>query len=47
MAAGLPVVAALPLDGDAPRLIEEARCGVCLPSEDALAQAVLTLYRAF
>jgi glycosyltransferase involved in cell wall biosynthesis len=47
MAAGLPVVAALPLHGDAPRLIEEAGCGVCLPPEDpqALAEAVMKLYQ--
>jgi colanic acid biosynthesis glycosyl transferase WcaI len=47
MAAGRTVVASLPLDGDAPRLINEARCGVCLPPEDpeAMARAVLHLYR--
>jgi colanic acid biosynthesis glycosyl transferase WcaI len=31
MAAGRPVLASLPLEGDAPRLIAEARAGVCLP----------------
>jgi len=47
MAAGRPVVAALNLDGDAPRLIAEARCGLCVPPEEphALAEAVLRLYR--
>ena len=47
MAAGRPVVAALNLDGDAPRLIDEARCGICVPAEDAgaLANAVLKLYQ--
>ena len=47
MAAGLPVVAALPLHGDAPWLVERAECGLCLPPEDpqALADAVLRLYR--
>ncbi|MEA3375881.1 MAG: glycosyltransferase family 4 protein [Chloroflexota bacterium] len=47
MAAGLPVVTALPLDGDASRLIAEARCGICLPPGDAraLADAVLKLWR--
>lgn len=47
MAAGRPVVAAMNLDGDAPRLIAKARCGLCVPPEDpkALADAVLTLYR--
>lgn len=46
MAAGLPVVAALPVSGDAPDLIEAGECGLCLPPEDpqALAQAVLKLY---
>jgi glycosyltransferase involved in cell wall biosynthesis len=46
MAAGLPVVAALPSDGDAPELIEKADCGLCLPPENpkALADAVLLLY---
>jgi len=31
------------LDGDGPRLIAEARCGLCVPPEDprALAEAVL------
>ncbi|HEY76424.1 MAG TPA: glycosyltransferase family 4 protein [Thermoflexia bacterium] len=47
MAAGRPVIACMNLDGDAPRLIEEAQCGYALPPEDpqALAEAVLTLYR--
>ena len=46
MAAGRAVLASLPLEGDAPRLIEEAGCGVCLPPGDpeALARAVLHLY---
>ncbi len=46
MAAGRPVVAAMNLDGDGPRLIAEAQCGLCVPPEDpqALAQAVLKLY---
>lgn len=47
MASGRPVVAALNPDGDAPRLISEARCGVCVPPENAgaLAEAVLRLSR--
>ena len=47
MAAGRPVVASLPLSGDAPKLIAEARCGLCVPPEDpqALTEAILTLYR--
>jgi glycosyltransferase involved in cell wall biosynthesis len=46
MAAGRPVVAAMNLDGDGPRLIAEARCGLCVPPEDprALAGAILKLY---
>lgn len=47
MAAGCPVIASLDLDGDAPRLIEAARCGFALPPEDAhsLADTVMTLYQ--
>ena len=46
MAAARPVVAAMNLDGDAPRLIEEAQCGFPLPPENpkVLAEAILTLY---
>lgn len=49
MAAGRPVIAAMNLDGDAPKLISEARCGLCVPPEDpdALAEAVLLLYRDY
>ena len=39
MAAGLPVVACMRVDGDAPRLIADARCGFALPPEDAQALA--------
>ncbi|MGC8810748.1 MAG: glycosyltransferase family 4 protein [bacterium] len=46
MAAGRPVVAALNHESDASRLIDEAKCGICVPPEDpqALAEAVLKLY---
>lgn len=46
MAAGRPVIASMNLNGDAPRLIEEAQCGYALPPENpqALAEAILTLY---
>jgi len=46
MAAGRPIVASMNLDGDAPRLIEEAQCGYALPPEDpqALAEVILNLY---
>ena len=45
MAAGRPVVAALNLEGDAPRLIAEAEAGVTVPAEDsrALADTLLLL----
>jgi len=45
MAAGRPVLASLPLEGDAPRLIAEAQCGVCLAPEspELLADAILNL----
>jgi colanic acid biosynthesis glycosyl transferase WcaI len=36
MAAGRPLVAAFPLDGDAPALIGEARAGICVEPENAL-----------
>ena len=46
MAAGRPVVACMNLDGDAPRLVEEAGCGYVLPPEDPelLAEHILKLY---
>lgn len=46
MAAGRPVLASLPLEGDAPRLIAAAGCGVCLPPEapEAMAREILKLY---
>ncbi len=47
MAAGRPVVASLPLAGDAPKIIAEAECGFCVEAGDAagLAQSILTLYK--
>jgi colanic acid biosynthesis glycosyl transferase WcaI len=46
MAAGRPVIASVPLAGDAPKLIGEYKCGVCVPPEDPaeLAKAVINLY---
>lgn len=46
MAGGRPVVACMPLDGDAPRLIEEAGAGRCLAAGDAqaLADTVAAMY---
>jgi colanic acid biosynthesis glycosyl transferase WcaI len=45
MAAGRPILASLPLESDAPQLIREARCGLCLPPGDtqAMAQAISRL----
>jgi glycosyltransferase involved in cell wall biosynthesis len=42
MAAGRPILASLPLAGDAPRIIDDARCGVCIGPNDpqAFADAV-------
>jgi colanic acid biosynthesis glycosyl transferase WcaI len=43
MAAGRPIVASFPEDGDAPRVIREAGCGICVPPGDParLAQAIV------
>jgi glycosyltransferase involved in cell wall biosynthesis len=45
MAAARPVLASMPLDGDAPKLIEEAGCGMCIPPEspELLAEKILYL----
>ncbi|MBM4274915.1 MAG: glycosyltransferase family 4 protein [Deltaproteobacteria bacterium] len=47
MAAGRPVLASLPLDGDAPQLIAAAQCGISIAPGDpqAMAQAILQFYR--
>jgi colanic acid biosynthesis glycosyl transferase WcaI len=47
MAAGRPVLASLPLEGDAPRLLAEAQCGVCLPpgNPELIADAILNFYQ--
>jgi glycosyltransferase involved in cell wall biosynthesis len=46
MAAGRPVVASLPLNGDAPKIVEDAACGFCVDAGDinGLAGAILRLY---
>lgn len=46
MAAGRPVVGCVPLEGDAPRIVREAKCGFCVDSQDAegMADAILKLY---
>ena len=46
MAGGRPIVGGLPLDGDAPKIIEAAHCGYCVEPEnpEQLSQAILKLY---
>ncbi|MFA5114028.1 MAG: glycosyltransferase family 4 protein [Candidatus Margulisiibacteriota bacterium] len=46
MAAGIPVVASLPLVGDAPKIIAENGCGVAVAAGEpaALAEAIVSLY---
>jgi colanic acid biosynthesis glycosyl transferase WcaI len=47
MAAGRPVLASLPLEGDAPRLVAAAQAGICVAPEspEMLAEAILKLYQ--
>jgi glycosyltransferase involved in cell wall biosynthesis len=47
MAVGRPVVAGMDLAGDAPKLIDQARCGITLPPGDVegLTEAIVKLYR--
>ena len=47
MASGCAVIANVPLDGDVPKIVEKARCGLCVESENPkeLAQGILQLYR--
>lgn len=46
MASGRPVAASFPLGGDAPQIINEANCGLCVEAGDAigLAGGILKLY---
>lgn len=46
MAAGRALIAAMPLEGDAPKIVASARCGICIEPENpsALADAVRTIY---
>lgn len=46
MAAGRPLLASMPLDGDAPKLIEKADCGICIEpgNPQALAEKILYLH---
>lgn len=47
MASGNPVIASMDLSGDAPKIINDAKCGFALPPEDprSLSQAILKLYK--
>lgn len=47
MAAGRPILASMPLDGDAPKLIKESNGGLCVEPENAvaLAEAIIFLAR--
>ena len=47
MAAGKPVIALMDLSGDAPKIINNAKCGFALSSEDPglLAESILKLYK--
>lgn len=47
MAIGKPVISAMDLNGDAPKLIEEAKCGFAILPEDPdlLAEKILELYK--
>jgi len=46
MAAGRPILASLPLKGDAPKIIDEFKCGIAVEpgNPELLAQAILKLY---
>jgi colanic acid biosynthesis glycosyl transferase WcaI len=46
MSSGRPVIASVPLDGDVPKIVAAARCGLVVEPEnpDLLAQAILKLY---
>lgn len=46
MSAGCPLIAALPLDGDAAELVIEANCGLCVQPEnpEALKDAIMQIY---
>jgi glycosyltransferase involved in cell wall biosynthesis len=47
MAAARPALVSVPLDGDAPKIVADAQCGLCVPPEqpEQLAEAILRLYR--
>lgn len=47
MSAGIPIIASMNLDGDAPKLIEKARAGFCVSAGDykTLAEKIRLLYK--
>jgi colanic acid biosynthesis glycosyl transferase WcaI len=47
MAAGRPLIAGLPLQGDAPKIVEAAHCGICIEAENprALAEATAKIFQ--
>lgn len=47
MASGRPIAASMPLEGDAPKIIDKAGCGICVECGDAeeLSEAILELYQ--
>lgn len=47
MSAGRPVITALPLEGDAPKVIQNAKCGMCVPpgEPEKLAEAIIKMYK--
>ena len=46
MAAARPVLSSMPLEGDAPELIKQSNCGICIEAENPklLAETILYLY---
>ena len=46
MASGRPVVASMNLNGDTPKIIENAKCGYCVEADDVegFSKAILKLY---
>lgn len=47
MSAARPVIASLDLEGDAPKIINEAKCGICIEPENPqrLREAILKIYK--
>jgi colanic acid biosynthesis glycosyl transferase WcaI len=49
MACGRPVIVNVPLEGDVPKIINEAKCGLCVEPENPkeLCRAILSLYNDY